>query len=115
MSKSHRRTWLRPHGLAPLVAATASALAFLVPPTLGATSASAAPSPGYTASYIPAGTGTPVSVAVNAATDTVYLGDSADQLIVINAASHATVATIGLAGLPRGIAVDPASSLLPLR
>jgi DNA-binding beta-propeller fold protein YncE len=97
----------------PLLVTAVSALALLVlPTTLSASTASAAPSPGYTASYIPvAGTAGTGSVAVDPATDTVYIIEEASagtsgSLIVVNGSSHAVVATIPLSGLPLGIAVN---------
>ncbi len=102
--------WQRSRRSSLLVVASASALGFLVPASFSASTAQAAPSPGYTASYLAAGTGSPEAVAVNTATDTVYLGDSAGDLVVIDGTTNSIVTTLTLAGAVSGLAVDSATN-----
>jgi large repetitive protein len=106
VSQRRRPTSLRPRRLSTLVAALVCALACVVPAALDASTASAAPSPGYTASYLPAGTGVTEGVAVNPDTGTVYVGDSAGQLIVIDGSTNSIVTTLTLTGVVGGVAVD---------
>jgi DNA-binding beta-propeller fold protein YncE len=73
--------------------------------------ADAAASAGLTASYILPTPTLPSAVAVNAVTDTVYLG-SAAALTVVDGASETAVATIPLAAAPTGIAVDSATNTI---
>ena len=78
-------------------------------------SASAAASPGYTASFVPAGPGDQQSLAVNPVTDTIYVADSSTngyELVAIDGSSRAIEATIPLAHPtnPSGIAVNSATN-----
>ena len=111
MYQLRRSCRLRSSRLLLLLVALTGVLAVLVPSTLSASTAQAAPAPGYTASYIPAGTSIPQSVAVNPVTDTVYLGDSAGQLIVIDGSNNSIITTITIStGGVSGIAVDSATN-----
>jgi YVTN family beta-propeller protein len=91
-----------------LLAATSGLLAAILPP-VAATSFAAtasAPSPGYTASEIPvSGAVASSTIAVNSATNTIYMGGS-NVLRVINGTTGALTATIPMAGLVEGIGVD---------
>src|SRR5215831_10656989 len=104
----YRRAWSQPRPCG-LIRAGALTVAGLLVAALGsAGSAAAAPSAGYTAVYVPAGPGTPVSIAVNPVTDTVYVGENFTtgfELLAIDGSSRAIEATIPLATSPLDIAV----------
>jgi len=88
--------------LAVLLAATVS----------GASAASAAPSPGYTASLIQTGVAS-FWVAVDPATDTVYFANqNARTITVVDGATDAVAATIPLSARPTGVAVDPVTDTI---
>jgi large repetitive protein len=108
MRQLRRCSRFQPRGFTPVLVASVSALAFLVPATLGSTdSAAASPSAGYTASLIPTGEeGT--WAAVDSDTNTAYISDAAaDELSVVNGSTNTVTDTIALTANPRGIAVDP--------
>ena len=88
--------------------ATGLSLAVLLAATVsGATSAAAAPSPGYTASLIPGVTA--LFVAVDPATDSVYFANDGDEVTVVTGGTDAVATSITLSAGVRGIAVDPAT------
>ena len=105
-----RRGGFRPGISVSKFAAGLSLAVLLAAAVTGATNAAAAPSPGYTASFIPASTGwTPQSVAVDTVTDTVYVGENSStshELVVMDGSSHAIEATLPLAGTTYDIAVN---------
>jgi YVTN family beta-propeller protein len=107
-----RRAWRRSRPVITVIAAVAT-LAVLPALVTGAGSAAGAPAAGYTASYIPAGTGSALSIAVNPVTDTVYLGQNSTttgpELIAVDGATGAILATVALASIPVDIAVDSAT------
>jgi YVTN family beta-propeller protein len=107
-----RPVWHPGRPFAATLIATFGALAVLVPVTISGNGvAAAAPAAGYTATMIPA-TGIEDSyVAVNSATNTVYLGGTVgigqNQITVVNGTTDTVTASIALAGPPQGIAVNP--------
>ncbi len=109
MFQSRRRTRQRPRPTTTILAAAVSSLALLLPLAVGSGTASAQPSAGYTASYIPTAT-EPTSVAVDAVTDTAYFGEiNPAQVTVFDGATDTVTTTVSLPGAPEphGIAVDP--------
>jgi hypothetical protein len=109
MDRFRRRAFLRPRRLLPLPFVAVGILALLLPTTFSASTASAAPAPGYAASFIPAGAGVSYveSIAVNPVTDTIYAGEvtaSGYQLVVMDGSSLAIAATLELANEPLAIA-----------
>jgi YVTN family beta-propeller protein len=100
----------RPRPFATILIAAVAPLAALVPVIIGgADSASASPSPGYSAAYVPSGEDS-TFVAVDPATNTAYFGAfNAADVTVIDGATDAVTTTIDLPSDPRGIAVDPAT------
>jgi len=108
------RVSLRARRFLPLLVTAVSALALLVPTTIGASTAKATPAAGNTASFIPAGAGASydVSVAVNPVTERLYVGEvtaTGYQLVVMDGSSRAVLATLALAVNPLNIAVDSAT------
>lgn len=72
----------------------------------GASSAAAAPSPGYTATLIPTGQES-WFLGVDPGLHAVYFSELADQITVVDDSTNAVTGTIALPAVPRGIAVDP--------
>jgi DNA-binding beta-propeller fold protein YncE len=119
----HRR-WRQPRHSGALRMTTLSAGALVVAATVaGAGSAAAAPSAGYSASFVPDSTAVvALSTAVNPVTDTVYFAGANSaatvpappefELQVMNGSSDAIEATLTLAGAPYATAVDTATNMV---
>jgi large repetitive protein len=96
-----------------MLAVAATSLGLVLPATVGAADlAAATPAAGYTVAYVPTGQDV-YAAAVDAATDTVYFGDyAADVVTVLDGSTNAVSATIPVGGAARGIAVDPSSDTM---
>jgi large repetitive protein len=98
----------RHRGRPALLIAAGAIVAALVSPV---TTAAVAASSGYTASRIPIPAVEPTGLAVNSATDTVYIG-AATGVTVVNGATGSITATISLGSQVVGIAVDAATNMV---
>jgi YVTN family beta-propeller protein len=105
-SRSQLTYFLRTAAL--LVAAGTGLAATLIP--VGAGTAVAAASSGYTVAHVPVTAGG-TQIAIDPATDTLYLAGGG-ELIVVNAATDTVQATVTLGNTIAGVAVDPVTDMV---
>jgi len=114
--RRYRHAWSQSRQRSLIRTGALIAAGLLVAALGSAGSASAAASAGYTASFVPAGPGGSLSVAVNPVTDTIYVIEGVAtggyELVAINGPSRAIEATLPLAhpANPSVIAVNSATN-----